>query len=160
MKTIPHWLLAHKLFPALNGWICLHTFLMLVGGGHHRCSVLHAAALSDTNTTGGAHYFFYRLCTRISRVTVLTCYKQHLGFNLCKHVCLSKVSWLKHIVIVALGCLSCTGQSAMYQHFIKWACWWLCLVTRLDWGRKLTKSNWKESHTIKSSTEWFGIDWS
>ena len=63
MKTMCHWLLAHKLSPALNGWICLHTVLMLVGGGRFRWSVLRATALSDASTTGGAHYFLYRLCT-------------------------------------------------------------------------------------------------
>ena len=75
------------------------------GGGGCGWFVLRDIAPFVANMSRGAHYFLYRLCTRISRVTVLTCYKHHLGFNLCKHVCLSKASWLRHIGIVTLGCL-------------------------------------------------------
>ena len=61
-----------------------------VGGG---CGwfALHDIAPLVANMSRGAHYFLYRLCTQIPRVTVLICYKHHHGFNLCKHVCLSKV---------------------------------------------------------------------
>ena len=51
--------------------------------------MLHAAALSDTNTTGGAHYFLYRLSAPLTHIAPLTVQPTHYAPlpHVTKHSC-------------------------------------------------------------------------